>query len=114
MALTIALAVEDEALASRLRAALAGAPGIALVAADAPADAVLRAARPRDAQPLSPRETEVLGLLAEGASNKEIARALGISQHTVKFHVRALSAKLDASGRTDAVAHAARLGVLHL
>ncbi len=64
--------------------------------------------------PLTPRELEVLALLAEGASNKAIARQLGISAHTVKFHVASLIDKLDAVGRTDAVAHAARLGVIHL
>ena len=64
--------------------------------------------------PLSTRELEVLALLAEGASNKEIARRLGISVHTAKFHVGSLLDKLDAVGRTDAVAHAARRGVLNL
>ena len=63
---------------------------------------------------LTPREVEVLGLLAEGASNKDIARRLGISVHTAKFHVGQLLDKLDATGRTDAVAQAARLGVIHL
>jgi DNA-binding CsgD family transcriptional regulator len=56
----------------------------------------------------------VLGHLAEGVSNKTIARRLGISIHTVKFHVASLIDKLDATGRTDAVAHAARLGVIQL
>ncbi len=64
--------------------------------------------------PLSTRELEVLALLAEGASNKEIARRLGISVHTAKFHVGSLLDKLDAVGRTEAVAHAARRGVLNL
>jgi DNA-binding CsgD family transcriptional regulator len=64
--------------------------------------------------PLTARELEVLALLAEGASNKMIARRLGISVHTAKFHVGSLLDKLDAVGRTDAVAHAARLGVIHL
>ena len=63
---------------------------------------------------LTVRELEVLALLAEGATNKVIARRLGISVHTSKFHVRSLLDKLDAVGRTDAVAHAARLGVIHL
>jgi DNA-binding CsgD family transcriptional regulator len=63
---------------------------------------------------LTPREREVLALLAEGASNKAIARRLGISVHTAKFHVGSLIDKLDATGRTDAVAHAARTGVIHL
>jgi len=56
----------------------------------------------------------VLALLAEGASNKAIAQRLGISVHTAKFHVASLIDKLDAVGRTDAVAHAARRGVIHL
>jgi DNA-binding CsgD family transcriptional regulator len=47
-------------------------------------------------------------------SNKAIARRLGISVHTAKFHVGALIDKLDAVGRTDAVAHAARRRVIHL
>ena len=63
---------------------------------------------------LTPREGEVLALLAEGASNKAIAQRLGISVHTAKFHVASLIDKLDAVGRTDAVAHAARRGVIHL
>jgi DNA-binding CsgD family transcriptional regulator len=64
--------------------------------------------------PLTPRELEVLTLLAEGLSNKAIARRLGISVHTAKFHVGALMDKLDAVGRTDAVAHAVRRGVIYL
>ena len=64
--------------------------------------------------PLTPRELEVLTLLAGGLSNKAIARRLGISVHTAKFHVGALIDKLDAIGRTDAVAHAARRGVIQL
>ena len=60
------------------------------------------------------RDVDVLALMAEGASNKMIARQLGISVHTVKFHVGSLLDKLDATGRTDAVAHAARRGVIEL
>ena len=63
---------------------------------------------------LTARELEVLALLAEGASNKLIARRLGISSHTAKYHVGSLLEKLDAVSRTDAVAQAARIGVLHL
>ncbi|MCJ9706564.1 response regulator transcription factor, partial [Bradyrhizobium sp. SHOUNA76] len=63
---------------------------------------------------LTQRELDVLALMAEGASNKMIARRLGISVHTVKFHVGSLLDKLDATGRTDAVAHAARRGVIEL
>ncbi|MDC6684756.1 helix-turn-helix transcriptional regulator, partial [Leclercia adecarboxylata] len=63
---------------------------------------------------LTPRELDVLALLAEGASNKMIAQRLGISVHTAKFHVGSLLDKLDATGRTDAVAQAARRGVINL
>jgi DNA-binding NarL/FixJ family response regulator len=63
---------------------------------------------------LTARELEVLVLLAKGASNKAIARRLAISMHTPKFHVASVIDKLDAIGRTDAVAHAARLGIIEL
>jgi DNA-binding CsgD family transcriptional regulator len=118
-ALVIALRVGDAALADRLAALLAGVPGLRLAARGERADVdVIGSEATRDSEdlelPLTPREAEVLALLAEGASNKAIARSLGISLHTAKFHVGQLLNKLDASGRTDAVAHAARLGVLHL
>jgi DNA-binding NarL/FixJ family response regulator len=61
---------------------------------------------------LTARELQVLQLLAEGASNKAIARRLGITPHTAKFHVAAIAGKLGASGRTDAVAKAMRLGLV--
>lgn len=63
---------------------------------------------------LTPRESEVLQLLAEGMANKEIASRLGISDHTVKFHVNALMAKLGVQSRTEAVVRAARKGWLLL
>jgi DNA-binding NarL/FixJ family response regulator len=61
---------------------------------------------------LTERESQVLSLLADGASNKVIARALGITPHTAKFHVASIIAKLGATGRTDAVAKAMRMGIL--
>jgi DNA-binding NarL/FixJ family response regulator len=61
---------------------------------------------------LSPREAEVLALLAEGAPNKAIARRLDISVHTVKFHVAAILVKLGAANRTDAIAIAMRQGLV--
>jgi DNA-binding NarL/FixJ family response regulator len=61
---------------------------------------------------LTARELQVLRLLAEGASNKSIARRLGITPHTAKFHVASIVAKLGATGRTDAVAKAMRLGLV--
>jgi DNA-binding NarL/FixJ family response regulator len=63
---------------------------------------------------LTPRELEVLAAMADGASNKAIARRLGISFHTAKFHVAAILAKLDADSRTEAVTKAAHLGLVML
>lgn len=63
---------------------------------------------------LTPREIEVLQLVAEGLPNKQIATRLGISEHTVKFHVDAILGKLGAHNRTEAVTRAARLGLLVL
>jgi DNA-binding NarL/FixJ family response regulator len=65
-------------------------------------------------EPLTARESEVLQLLAQGLANKQIAVALGISEHTVKFHVSAIYAKLGAASRTEAVSLAARRGLLVL
>jgi DNA-binding NarL/FixJ family response regulator len=61
---------------------------------------------------LTPREIEILAALADGASNKAIARRFGISVHTVKFHVASILAKLGAESRTEAVAKAARMGLV--
>jgi DNA-binding NarL/FixJ family response regulator len=70
---------------------------------------------PGGAQPvLTPREQQVLELVAAGSSNRAIAEELGVSEHTVKFHVRSLLDKLGADTRADAVARAARRGVLTL
>ena len=117
--LRLAIDVRDPALADRIAAALSDVEGLELVSADDEPDAVIVAGQ-EEAQgaesdvALTPRELEVLALLAEGASNKLIGRRLGISAHTAKYHVASLMEKLDAVSRTDAVAHAARIGVLHL
>ena len=66
------------------------------------------------AEPLTPREQEVLQLLAEGLSNRAIGQELIISEHTVKFHVNAIMGKLDAQSRTEAVVRATRLGLILL
>ncbi len=66
------------------------------------------------AEPLTPREREVLDLLGQGLSNKLIARELTISEHTVKFHVAAIFSKLGASSRADAVSRGARSGLITL
>lgn len=63
---------------------------------------------------LTARELDVLAAMADGASNKVIARRLGISFHTAKFHVAAILAKLDADSRTEAVTKAAQLGLVML
>lgn len=63
---------------------------------------------------LTAREQEVLQLLAEGLPNKAIARRLGISEHTVKYHVNAILGKLGAQSRTEAVVLATRLGLVLL
>jgi two-component system nitrate/nitrite response regulator NarL len=63
---------------------------------------------------LTPREVQVLELLAEGLPNKAIAARLGVSDQTVKFHVAAISAKLGAANRTDAVRRAVRRGLITL
>jgi len=65
-------------------------------------------------QALTPREVEVLGMMAEGLGNKTIARRMGISEHTVKFHVGSIFTKLDASSRTEAVTLGARQGLIML
>jgi two-component system, NarL family, response regulator YdfI len=63
---------------------------------------------------LTPRETEVLRMVAEGLGNKEIATRLGISDHTVKFHISSMFAKLGASSRTEAVTIGIRQGLIML
>jgi DNA-binding NarL/FixJ family response regulator len=84
-------------------------------------DLTLRALAGVDAAPdpdeipvLTPREREVLAAMADGASNKVIARRLGISFHTAKFHVASILTKLDADTRTEALARAARMGLVML
>ena len=125
--IVLALDMADSALAERLIGLLGDVPGLRLAGPGEAADAALvaigetevasdpvPAVRPDPQAPLTPREREVLALLAQGASNKLLARRLGISVHTAKFHVGRLIDKLEATGRTDAVAHAARLGVIQL
>jgi DNA-binding NarL/FixJ family response regulator len=95
-------------------------------AADVDADAILLSGGPPGSdesdpagpaaieEPLTPREIEVLELLAEGLPNKAIASRLGISDQTVKFHVSSISGKLNAANRTDAVRKAVRRGLISL
>jgi DNA-binding NarL/FixJ family response regulator len=89
-------------------------------AASGPVDAYLVAARepPTDElhvrETLTPRELEVLRLLAEGLSNKAIAGRLGISDQTVKFHVASICGKLGALNRTGAVRMAIERGMIEV
>ena len=82
----------------------------------APAPATIdRAARPLDeieAEPLTGRERDVLALVALGARNRAIARQLGISEHTVKFHVASILGKLGVATRTEAAREAMRRGLV--
>jgi DNA-binding CsgD family transcriptional regulator len=117
--LRLAIDVADPAFADRIASVLAEIDGLELVGKGEEPDALVVAPLGAATEPeanieLTARELEVLALLAEGASNKLIARRLGISSHTAKYHVASLLEKLDAVSRTDAVAHAARIGVLHL
>jgi DNA-binding CsgD family transcriptional regulator len=118
-AIVVAIEIDDPVLADRLAALLGGVGGLRLAAPGEAAAVAVISRDPHNAiEPhgleLTARERDVLALMAEGASNKTIARQLGISVHTAKFHVGSLLDKLDATGRTDAVAHAARRGVIHL
>jgi DNA-binding CsgD family transcriptional regulator len=117
--IVLAVKVDDPTLADRLTALLCDVPGLRLARVDERADVAVvsshRAEKPAEQDAaLTPREIQVLTLLAEGASNKSIALRLGISVHTVKFHVASLLDKFEAIGRTDAVTQAVRLGVIQL
>ena len=103
--------VDSAALTAAVRAAAAGL--IVLDPAVAGATGVHAHARTNEnAETLTAREREVLLLVAEGLPNKAIARELGISEHTAKFHVGSLLGKLGAASRTEAVTLATRRGIL--
>lgn len=90
------------------RPALGGSEAAPSFAGSFPAD------EPPLLEELTPRELEVLALVAKGLPNKTIAQRLDISEHTVKFHVNALLGKLGVSSRTEAVVRATRLGLIFL
>ena len=112
-----ALLPRDASAAGILAAVEAAAAGLASVA---PGDleALVQAGPQPQAAPetatLTPREMEVLRLMAEGAANKTIAWKLDISEHTVKFHVASIFAKLNAGTRTEAVTQGVRRGLILL
>jgi len=109
-------ATPDEIIAA-LEAAAAGLvtlpADLAVDLVSAPRGPVARPGGP-PTPPLTRREVEVLGLLAEGLANKNIASRLGISEHTVKTHVASILTKLDAFSRAEAVAIGARQGLILL
>jgi DNA-binding NarL/FixJ family response regulator len=120
----------SRALRAGARGALprtAGGDQIAAAVTAAAAGLVVRPAEPAGAiprptllpvappiQPLTGREIEVLAVLAEGVGNRAIAARLGISEHTIKTHVASIFSKLGVSTRAEAVASAARLGLIML
>ncbi len=65
-------------------------------------------------EPLTERESQVLQLLAQGLANKQIAASLGISEHTVKFHISSIYGKLGATSRTEAVRNGVQHGLVFL
>jgi len=105
----------------QIRAALAAAEqGLTVVAPDGTGilDGLLKSSAPEGPkepiESLTPREREVLRLLAEGLPNKLIADRLGVSENTAKCHVNSILGKLGAESRTEAVVRAARLGLVAL
>lgn len=104
----------EEALAAAVSAVAVGLSVYGAELAPASQDAVALSAVDGEIASITEREHDVLELLAAGLPNKAIARSLGISEHTVKFHVGSLLSKLEAQSRTEAVTIAARQGLLTL
>lgn len=110
-------AVSASADSLRLRAAIQGIAA-GLIVLDPDLDASLHSAQraanpPPDTQNiLTPRERQVLELVARGYPNKSIAYELGISEHTAKFHVGSLLMKMEAASRAEVVTNATRRGLL--
>lgn len=104
-----------EAGPEELRAAVeAAAQGFVAVPRQLADQLAPRATGEPPAESLTARESEVLGLLSQGLPNKQIALRLQISEHTVKFHIAAIFAKLGAASRTEAVSIGARQGLITL
>lgn len=107
---------QDAGAETLAAALLAAARGLIVVTPDMLPTTLTAAAgdAPLPADTLTARELEVLTLVAEGLANKAIAARLGISDHTVKFHINAVMTKLGAQSRTEAVVRATRLGLITL
>jgi len=121
--LRVYLDVADSVTRRRLAALVKADPEIVLVAEAEQADVVVServiataapATVPREGAALTPRELDVLRLVAQGLGNKEIAAELDLSAHTVKYHLASVLAKLGARSRTEAVSRGIRTGLLPL
>ncbi len=104
--------LKDAQAAELRRAIKAAAAGQVQLSPQASAHLLGAIRTPELPEPLTPREMDVLRLLAQGQSNKEIARALDLVEETVKSHVRHILAKLGVQSRTQAVLAAIRLGIV--
>jgi DNA-binding NarL/FixJ family response regulator len=111
-----AVVARDAGPAELQAAVVAAAQGFSVV----PAPRVSRLGHGRHpeldppAEPLTPREREVLELLGQGLSNRRIGERLGVTEHTAKFHVASVCGKLHASSRTEAVSRGLRRGLIAL
>ena len=123
MKLRVYLDVADPVTRRRLAALVKADPEIVLVAGEEEADVVVServiataapATVPREGTALTPRELDVLRLVAQGLGNKEIAAELDLSAHTVKYHLASVLTKLGVRSRTEAVSRGIRTGLLPL
>jgi len=108
------LILADADVDGALDATLTAAAELVAAEPDPEPAAGFRAASEAPVAILTPREVEILTALGEGLSNKEVGRALGISAHTVKFHLETIFRKLDATSRAEAVAKGLRRGIIEL
>ena len=123
MKLRVHVDVADPVTRRRLAVLVKADPEIVLVAEADEADVVVServlataapATMPQEGTALTPRELDVLRLVAQGFGNKEIAAELDLSTHTVKYHLGSVLAKLGARSRTEAVTRGIRTGLLPL
>lgn len=104
----------NAAVAEILAALQAVAAGFVVLRPDEAERAVSRPVAAGEGESLTPRELEVLQMIAAGESNKRIAWRLGISEHTAKFHVASILSKLNAGSRAEAVTIGIRRGFIYL